>query len=150
VTTELNLEGIQAFIDQAFPEKNSFLAIRIQGSFKKVRTRSVPAQVKPYPPLTEVTRNQPEFEKENVSGALLGFRCPPYVKAINIPGYHLHFLSTDHQFGGHVLQVVIEHGQIELDPCYRFNMILPETDQSFQNLDLTRDRSQDLKEVEQE
>jgi alpha-acetolactate decarboxylase len=35
---------------------------------------------------------------------LVGFWTPEYAKTFNVPGYHLHFLSADHQSGGHLLQ----------------------------------------------
>jgi acetolactate decarboxylase len=41
-------------------------AIRVDGRFDYVKTRSVPRQHKPYPPLVEVVKNQPTFELRDV------------------------------------------------------------------------------------
>jgi acetolactate decarboxylase len=75
----------------------SIIAFLVNASMK---TRSVPAQKRPYAPLKEVTANQPEFNMNNIFGIIVGFRCPPDVDGINVPGYHLHFISRDRNQGG--------------------------------------------------
>ncbi len=113
-----------------------------------MKTRSVPAQKKPYPPLSQVTKNQPEFNYKNVSGIIVGFRCPPYVKGINVPGYHLHFISDDFTKGGHILDFKIKSGKCEIDLCDKFFLILPKDVTDFENVDLSKDRSEELMDVE--
>ena len=39
------------FMGDILPTGNIFYALRIEGEFSYVKTRSVPAQQKPYPPL---------------------------------------------------------------------------------------------------
>jgi len=104
----------------------------------------VPAQEKPYPPLVEVTKQQNVFEMRDVPGSIVGFRCPPYVKGINVPGYHLHFISDDIKTGGHILDFAVEGGNLEIDACNRFLMLLPEEDTAFSKVDLSRDTSDEL------
>jgi len=94
----------QKSLDNTLPTENIFYAIKIEGTFGHMKTRSVPGQQKPYPPLVEVTKNQPVFEFANIDGTLVGFRCPTYVDGINVPGYHLHFLTKGNNTGGHVLE----------------------------------------------
>jgi acetolactate decarboxylase len=148
--SEYDFKSFGEFVDERVPNKNIFCAVKVTGTFSLMHTRSVPAQEKPYPPLSEVTKNQPEFEKENVSGAIVGFRSPAFVKGIGVPGYHLHFLSDDKDFGGHILGFVMQEGIVEVDQCHQFNLILPaESDSEFSKVDLTQDRSNELKEVEQ-
>jgi acetolactate decarboxylase len=55
-------------------------------------------------PLVQAAAVQPEFEFRNLSGTLVGFWTPEYAKSLNVPGYHLHFVSADRAHGGHVLQ----------------------------------------------
>jgi len=113
-----------------------------------MKTRSVPAQAKPYPPLTEVTKNQPIFDLENVTGTLVGFRAHEYVKGIGVPGYHWHFISDDLTSGGHVLEFSFDNGIVEIDVCNRFLLILPEDEGDFSRIDLSQDRSEELDEAE--
>ncbi len=144
----IDFRSLEKIVDDAVPNMNIFCAVKVKGHFSKIKTRSVPAQKKPYPPLTEVTKNQPVFSFEDISGTLVGFRSPVYVKGINVPGYHLHFISEDFTSGGHVLEFTLEEGTIEIDICNRFLMILPEGEGSFGRIDLGRDRSDDLEQVE--
>jgi len=59
-----------------------------------------------------------------VTGTLVGFWCPPYVEGINVPGYHFHFITSDRQNGGHLLDCEIKSGKIEIDHTSEFFMML--------------------------
>jgi acetolactate decarboxylase len=143
----LDFRGMTAKADKMLPTANIFYAVKITGSFQMVRVRSVPAQQKPYIPLNEVVKTQPVFELKNVEGTIVGFRCPPYAKGINVPGYHLHFLTADRKAGGHVLDLRVEQALMEIDDTGEFMLILP-PDKSFYGADLTPDREKELKAVE--
>ena len=90
-------------------------AVRVNGHFGYVRTRSVPRQKKPYPPLAEVVQDQPTFEFADVSGSLVGFRFPGYSQGLNVAGYHLHFIDSDRSLGGHVLDFRLDSGELHVD-----------------------------------
>lgn len=134
-------------IDKILPTHNTFYAIKITGTFRSIKTRSVPPQQKPYKMLSEVVKTQPVFDLKDVQGTIVGFRCPPYVKGINVPGYHLHFLSADRKTGGHVLDFTVEKATVEIDDKGEFTMVLP-ADKAFYGADLSTDREKDLKAVE--
>jgi acetolactate decarboxylase len=144
----LDFEGLERLINKNVSNKNIFCGVKVRGRFSKMKTRSVPAQDKPYPPLTEITKHQAVFDMINVSGTIVGFRTPPYVKGIGVPGYHIHFISDDFKSGGHILSFTLDHGSAEIDLCNRFLMILPEGDTDFSRMDLERDRSADLDQAE--
>ncbi len=148
VHKSIDFNELCSLIDRMSPNRNLFAAIRIRGDFSAVKTRSVPAQNKPYRPLSEVTKTQPEFELGTVSGTVVGYRLPQYVKGVNVPGYHLHFLSADGRRGGHILNLRLEKGVIEVDELDRFYMILPKQSEDFGKADLGKDRSKELKHVE--
>ena len=122
----------------------------MRGEFSRVRTRSVPAQTKPYPPLAEVTKTQPVFDLANVRGTLIGFRSPAFVKGVNVPGFHLHFLTDDRSGGGHVLDFELIRGTLEADTLHDWlHLYLPPESAAFGAADLTGDRTAELKAVEQ-
>jgi acetolactate decarboxylase len=106
-------------------KKDLFYAIRVDGIFDYVKTRSV-TDKKPYHSLVEVVKNQAIFEAKDIRGTLVGIYCPEFVKGINVPGYHFHFLSEDKKFGGHVLNVRIKKAETKLDETTSFQMLLPE------------------------
>ena len=142
--------SVEDLIDEYYPNPNLFYAIKITGSFAAVKTRSVPGQQRPYPPLQEVTKNQPEFDMENITGTVVGFRCPAYVKGINVPGYHLHFLSDDRTRGGHILSLKTAEVTCEVDVLDRYSLALPANTLGFAETDLSKDRSRELMDVEKE
>jgi acetolactate decarboxylase len=130
-----------------FPTRNSFYAVKIIGRFKMVKTRSVPAQQKPYRPLTDIVKTQPVFDLADVTGTMVGFWCPSFVKGVNVPGYHLHFLRADGKKGGHVLDFVVENATMEIDDSREFSLILPDA-AAFDRANLEPDRAAELKAVE--
>ena len=144
-----DMKTLEARIDALVPQTNRFCAFIVRGTFRHVRTRSVPAQSKPYPPLVEVTRNQPVFALSEVRGALIGFRSPSFVKGVNVPGYHMHFLADDLAGGGHVLEFELTQGVLEADTVHEWLRIcLPTESASFGAANLAVDRSAELRSVE--
>jgi acetolactate decarboxylase len=141
-------EAFETLTDKIIPNPNIFYAIRLTGVFRQMTTRSVPAQEKPYPPLVEVTKNQSVFEMQNVKGTVIGFRCPAFVQGINVPGYHLHFLSADRQQGGHILGFETAEATCELDIYHEFSLILPAGDETFAKIDFSKNRKAELEAVE--
>jgi acetolactate decarboxylase len=139
---------LEHLINQHAPNQNLFYAIKITGKFSQMKTRSVPRQKKPYPSLKKVTSNQPEFNMKNISGTIVGFRCPPYVKGINVPGYHLHFISDDRTQGGHILSFKALTAKCEIGVLNNYFLTLPINAKDFAETDLSKDRSKDLKAVE--
>lgn len=151
LTAPLDMKALERLIDELVPQRNRFCAIRLRGDFSAVRTRSVPLQHKPYPPLVEVTRHQPVFSLARVRGTIVGFRSPDFVKGVNVPGYHLHFLADDHSAGGHVLDLAMTSGTLEIDSVHDWlHIILPGAGSAFAAVDLGRDRGEELRAVEQE
>ena len=121
----MDYEALSAYLTNVLPAKNIFYAIRLDGAFSYMKTRSVPAQQKPYPPLSQVTAHQPVFEFSDVEGTVVGFRCPDYVTEINVSGDHLHFLTSDGKAGGHVLAFTIEKALLSVDNTTTFFVVLP-------------------------
>lgn len=143
----VNLTELEDFLDLNLPSKNLFYAVRVDGNFSYIKARSVPRQEKPYPKLADAVAFQSVFEFENTSGTLVGFRAPEYVKGINVPGYHLHFITGDKSRGGHVLDLNMENGDASLDITSAFLMELPASE-DFYNMELGQDLQADLEKVE--
>lgn len=144
---EISFEQLEQCIDSLIPTKNIFYAVKIEGHFDYVKTRSVPGQHEPYPPLVDVVKHQAIFEFHDVRGTIVGFRSPAYVKGINVPGYHLHFLTHDKKAGGHLLECRSQNVQIEIDYNSEFTMVLPRAG-GFDAANLTTERHEELKRVE--
>jgi acetolactate decarboxylase len=100
-------------------------AVRVDGYFDYVKTRSVPRQEKPFPPLVEVVEDQPTFEFRGLRGSLAGFRFPDRAEGLNVAGYHFHFISEDRSVGGHLLECRISRGELRVDHESSLKLELP-------------------------
>ena len=113
-----NYAALKTYISSKLPDPTRPYAIRIHGSFRSVKTRSVPRQTKPYKKLIAVVKNgQVVFELQHVRGTVVGFCFPASFKGLNIVGFHLHFLTADRSAGGHVLGIQPYAGSREITIC---------------------------------
>jgi acetolactate decarboxylase len=128
---DFDLEGsvdhdrLLAEIDRRIPADAATCAVRIDGRFELVRSRSVPRQDPPYRPLTEVVADQKVFELAGMDGTMVGFRFPEYAEGIEVSGWHLHFISEDRSRGGHVLDSRSSTLHVQLDPSGELHVELP-------------------------
>ena len=113
-----------AMIEQA-TDANLFSAVRMDGIFDDVRTRTVARQARPFPALTEVAKHQAEKVFTNVEGTLAGFRSPTYAQGIGVAGFHLHFLRQDKQAGGHALDYRLRAGRVQICTAHDLRIELP-------------------------
>lgn len=147
-----DIELLKSFLDETIENDtgnfNCFYMAKISGDFAKICVRSVPQQEKPYRPLAEVAAEQNEFDYENISGTLVALYCPEYVSGINLPGWHIHFISQDESKGGHVLALEMRSGNGSMDITNDYSIILPESN-DFSKLDFDEDLSEKTESVEQ-
>lgn len=147
VSGPLNLEELLAILDGKSGSKNLLYAVRIDGQFSQVKVRSVPRQSPPYPPLAQAAKEQRVFDLQDVHGTLVGFRFPEYMRGVNMPGWHLHFISDDRRHGGHVLDLRAGRLDVQLQTIRRFEMTLPGTG-TFAAANLGKDLSEQIHQVE--
>lgn len=121
----MDLAGLCAHVDRLVEETAACCAVRVDGLFGHVKTRSVPRQRKPYPPLVEVVADQPTFDLHEVRGSLVGFRFPDLASGLNVPGYHFHFITDDRSAGGHVLGCRLTRGELYIDREADLRLELP-------------------------
>lgn len=147
INNELNFKQLTLYLNSLLPSQNIFYAIKIKGSFDYVKTRSVLKQAKPYHKLDEVIKNQSVFEYHNIEGYIIGFWCPEYVKGVNVPLYHFHFISKDRMKGGHLLECSFKNADLEIDTTGKFYMVLPNTEE-FYKINLSGIEDKKIEEVE--
>lgn len=142
-----SMKELGTMLDSRLKSENYFYAVKLTGTFNAVMVRSVPRQARPYIPLVQVIQKQSEFKFENIKGTLVGFRCPSFVKGINVPGYHFHFISEDLKSGGHLLEVKASDVKCQIQKLNGFNLLLP-GDEEFMKVNLNADRTNELNKVE--
>jgi alpha-acetolactate decarboxylase len=82
---------------------NHFVAYRLDGTFT-LRIRAPGGQCYALESLADVSSRQTEWDYENITGTMVGFRTPQYAANINAAGDHLHFITEDRTIAGHVLK----------------------------------------------
>jgi len=127
---------------------NFFYALRVDGTFDYIHARAM-RRTKEGIPLVQASAVQPEFEFQNISGTLVGFWTPEYAKSLNVPGYHLHFISADRKHGGHLLQCRGKSLRLQIQREGDYHIVLPETE-DFLEANLQRDPTAALAKAEGE
>ena len=119
------VEGLTILVHDVAGERDGVLAIRLEGHFVAVRVRNVHPQHPPYVSLARAVRDQVEFTLADVQGSLVGFRFPDEAAGVEVPGFHLHFITANRTRGGHVLDVVGATGVLSIDVSGELRVELP-------------------------
>ena len=143
-----DLSHLTARFDGLRHSDNVFFALRVDGHFEYVHTRAM-CRTEEGVPLVQAAAIQPEFEFHDVPGTLVGFWTPDYAQTLNVPGYHLHFLSADRNRGGHLLQCRGKDLRLQIQREGDYRIAMPETE-DFLKADLRRDPTADLARAEGE
>jgi acetolactate decarboxylase len=122
-----SLEDLEKQLDPFITSKDLFYVFRIDANFDSLQVRSVPAQEKPYPVLSEVVKEQSVFDYSGNSGTIIGFWCPDNLGGINVSGYHFHYISEDRSQAGHVLDLAFSAAQLSVDESDGFEMAVFDT-----------------------
>ena len=131
------------------PRENCPLAVHFTGEFRRMKVRTVGRQEKDGLGLADAAKNEAVFDLADCSGDLVGFRLPGYVAGVNAPGWHLHFVDTARQHGGHVVNFSLRTGELRYCHADDFQIRLP-APEVLSGLDLSRDWSRELKRAEAE
>lgn len=126
LTEELNYSAFKDLLDDILQEKLVY-AVMIEAEFDSITIRSVPGQQEPYPPLVDVVANQTTMRLENVRGTMIGYYISDGLGEINVPGFHMHFLSEDLNHGGHVLDAEFSDIVVRLDPISTYAVLVTES-----------------------
>jgi acetolactate decarboxylase len=144
----MNFSVFSSTMAGQLPAENMVYAVRMHGTFPTMKVRSIPAQHKPYPTLSEAAAHQSVYTYSDSPGTVVGVYTPVFFKGLNVAGYHLHFISDDRKSGGHILDLIVPaNTTVEYDITPGFAMVLP-TSGDFTGVDLSKDMSGDLAKIE--
>ena len=142
-----SFEDLKVSCDKHRNSGNIFYAVRLDGHFKRVRTRVV------NPPqrgtrLVNAAKAQSEFIFSEIDGTLIGIWSPGFSSAFSIAGYHFHFLSADRRHGGHLLDIEAGSLRLRIEALTDFHLALPESE-AFLKADLSKNTAEELASAEQ-
>ena len=143
IKTELTLS-----IDLDF-SLNSIHIARIDGWFEKIHARAGAPYRSQHVSLKNIlSKTQKDFCFERLYGTLVCVYFPDYMDGINASGWHMHFLSEDKKFGGHVFEASMSAGECLIQKMDRIDIQLPK-DAAFDTYSLKEASNDEIKEVEQ-
>ena len=119
-------------LDQVLEEFNEdgdnlFMSYRVEGTFQRLKCRTVKGQEYEGQPLSELGKKQFVEEYKDVEGTMVGFRSPAAWQGFFVAGEHMHFVSKDKTFGGHVLELEAEQVEIGVATVNNVHIELPKT-----------------------
>ena len=146
-----DIEAIRTELTRKIEEEfglNSMHIVQIDGEFEMVDARSEAPYRSHHVTLKEVLgKTQQAFLFEHIRGSLVGVYFPDYMDGINMPGWHLHFLSEDRSKGGHVFDVSLKAGVAKVDKITNIYINLPK-EAAFDTYSLKQDLQAEIKSVE--
>ena len=146
-----NIDSVRAELTERIEGRfglNSMHVVRIDGEFEKVDARSESPYRSHHVTLKEILgKTQKAFVFENIRGSLVGVYFPDFMDGINMPGWHLHFLSEDRTKGGHVFDVSVREGTAMVDKICSMELDLPK-EAAFDTYALKQDLRDEIKSVE--
>ena len=146
-----NIDAVRAELTERIEGRfglNSMHVVRIDGEFEKVDARSESPYRSHHVTLKEILgKTQKAFVFENIRGSLVGVYFPDFMDGINMPGWHLHFLSEDRTKGGHVFDVSVREGTAMVDKICSMELDLPK-EAAFDTYALKQDLRDEIKSVE--
>ena len=121
LTRVSDYKALETVLNGLLENKESlYFAIKISGDFNYLKVRSIPKQNPPYPPLQDVIKLQSIYEHKNAKGTMAGFFTPE--KDRNpAPAFHFHFIDSEKNFGGHVLELNVKNATVEAEPLDKTN-----------------------------
>lgn len=123
----LDMAGLSALLDSRLDDRNTPVAVRIDGLFADLTIRAPERQEKPYVTLIEALASQNTWQHSDIEGTMVGFWFPAWMASLNAPVWHLHFLSDDRTVGGHVLAARTGEATVQLDRSDTLTLVLPRT-----------------------
>lgn len=127
---EMTDKELEQRIESYYDGVNLFRSIKITGTFKHMHVRMIP-KANSGERFAEVATMQPEYEIDDIKGTIVGLWTPEMFHGVSVAGYHLHFLSEDLSFGGHVMDFIISDGTIEVGPVDQLDQRFPVQDRDY-------------------
>jgi acetolactate decarboxylase len=137
-----SFHDLEEFCDRHRVSGNIFYAIRLDGHFKRVRTRAVNPP-RPGTRLVDAAKAQSEFSFTDIDGTLVGLWSPGFSSAFSVAGYHFHFISADRAHGGHLLDVEASELHVRIESLTDFHLALPASE-AFLKTDLSKNTAEEL------
>ncbi|MCH9756910.1 MAG: acetolactate decarboxylase [Gammaproteobacteria bacterium] len=109
--------------------KNYPYLFRIKGAFNNIKITTVPKQQKPYVSIETVIEQSLQIDTGTITADLVGFYAPDFMFPIKGKGLHLHCITSDKEYGGHVLDLDLINAEVCFEKITDFQIELPKQDE---------------------
>lgn len=151
ITLDINnhdFESLGKLLAEQFVSSNLIYAIKVTGHFKNIHLRSETCQTRPFKKLSEsLPKLQHAYVEEGISGIMVGFWFPDYLREVNIPGFHFHFIDSARKIGGHVFDFELTHGTADIQHLKSLHLDLIDNE-SFFHANLNPKTDEDMNRIE--
>ncbi|MBU0473408.1 MAG: acetolactate decarboxylase [Bacteroidetes bacterium] len=113
--SNISLDSLKALFKPLVENMDYPFAIKIDGTFESLKSRSVDKVTDESISLEQIVANQTVFDFTNVDGKVIGFWYPQYFDGVNFTEYHLHALLNNFKGGGHLLDCKFVGAVVEID-----------------------------------
>jgi acetolactate decarboxylase len=137
-----SFKDLEQCCDRYRSSGNVFYAIRLDGHFRRIRTRAVNPP-SPGTRLIDATKAQSEFNFTDIDGTLVGLWSPECSSPFSVSGYHFHFISNDREHGGHLLDLEATELDVRIESLTDFHLALPSSE-AFLKADLSKNTAEEL------
>jgi acetolactate decarboxylase len=96
-------------------------------------------QTPPFKSLADAAKTEEIITVKNVEGTLVGYWFPQYLAGVAVPEFHLHFINKTRTLGGHVLELDLLSGTLNLEQIDDLNIYFPKT-KGFNHADLSSEK----------
>lgn len=131
---ENDFASLTSNLTKSYQLANVFAYVKLDGVLDQVKIRIAPKQSKPYPGLLEVAKHQPTFEASAIAGSVVGYYAPDIFGTVTAGGWHLHFISDDRSFSGHILSLSTKGLSGKLEIFDSFEQHLPIENPEFRQM----------------
>lgn len=130
--TDCSRDDVLNHIDAMVGDPGVIAAVRLEGTFRRVLVRSVPAQSPPYRPYAEVcATDEVRWDLKDFAGVFVGFRFPELgAEGGAIGGLHLHGLDDARSTGGHNYELEVRDAELTVSVTRDFAVGLPDRSMS--------------------
>lgn len=131
----ITLRQLQEEIIKRLPSFNKSFGIQIHGLMERIQLGgALKLAENDTTGLAKLMETRPVYDAAGVSGTLVGFYNPRFMKNIDLTPFHLHFISDDRSVGGHVISGMSGTTKIKVsvDTKVGYELLFPESSSRFQ------------------
>ncbi|SOU87813.1 acetolactate decarboxylase [Tenacibaculum dicentrarchi] len=123
-----NLSNLKKQIVKILPSKNKMYAIKAEVSLNYIKLGGAEKiENNDYRPIAKILEKRPIYTSKNITGTIVGFYYPSTFSDIDLHPFHFHFISTNKNIAGHIIEAEFKEVQLFFDEKESIEILIPDT-----------------------